>query len=157
MDSSLVSQLNEHIIALSMLGSRLSVQRPQSAARHSLSETERRWCCVLDELSWLGDYRTGGKSVTSIAAQATGVGNIFWFASNRTTRYCIKQHLRWILQELQFYASNLERDTPKTQWRLFTRSIVFSRRRVESYHDRFCSLWIHVKSGPDRQIGASVG
>ncbi|KAK5069402.1 hypothetical protein LTR51_008652 [Lithohypha guttulata] len=53
MENNMIDRLDEKIVALSMLGSRSSAQKSQSSFRKSLTETEHKWCCVLDELSWI--------------------------------------------------------------------------------------------------------
>lgn len=148
------SRLDENVIALSMLGTVPSAQRSQSHARRMLFGAEQKWCCLLDEISWLCDYQTGGKSVTSVAVQGTATGNVFWFASNKETRTLVKNHLRWILGELQSMAANGTVNGEEIQWRLFKKSVAFNHRRVESYWERLRSLVQHTGlSGLDEQRG----
>lgn len=154
METSMTERLDESVVLLSMLGSRPSVQKSQRAVRSTLSETEDKWCCILDELSWLCDYRTGGKSVTSIAAQTTITGNIFWFATNKGLQMPIKQHLQWLLQTLRSYTTDSGRNAQETCRKLFRKSVVFSHRRVQFYQDRLSSLLTCIDSHPDEQKGA---
>lgn len=140
----MASRLDANVVTLSMLGTVRSAQHSQSRTRRVLSEIEGKWCCLLDVLSWLCDYKTGGKSVTSVAAQATSTGNVFWFASNKDTRVLVKRQICWILGELQSIATSDTVDSEDVQWRLFKRSVAFSHRRVESYWDRLHSLVQHA-------------
>lgn len=150
----MTNRLDENVVTLSMLGTVPSAQHSQGSTRRTLSEVERKWCCLLDELSWLCDYKTGGKSVTSVAAQTTATGNVFWFASNKDTRLLIERQLRWILAELQLIATNDTVDSEEVRWRLFKRSIVFNHRRVEFYWEKMHSLVQSAGlSSTDRQKG----
>lgn len=157
MHKSMTQRLDDNVITLSMLGTVSSAQRSQNGSRGSLSEIENKWCCVLDELSWLCDYRTGGKSVTSVAAQVTTTGLVFWFANNRGPQPLVKRHLKWILQELRSMAVNDQGGSKETLWRLFRKSLVFSRRRVESYWAKLYSLLEHVASSTEKQKGMFYG
>lgn len=156
MSGSMIRSLDESVVALSMLGSRPSVQKSQNAMRSSLSEVEHRWCCLLDELSWLCDYRTGGKSVTSIAAQTTVTGNIFWFANNKSLQLPVQRHLQWLLQVLQSHVAHRESNARETHWKLFQKSVVFNRRRIEHYHDKISLLSACLTSNAESQNGVSA-
>lgn len=138
--ANLACALDENVITLSMLGTISEAQLSQGSARRKLSEVERKWCCLLDELSLLCDYRTGGKSVTSVAAQSRAKEIVFWFASNQETRSLIKRQLQWILLELQKVSLYRSIDSKAVLWRLFKKSVLFNRRRVESYWSRLDSL-----------------
>lgn len=134
MENDQIHHLRENIKILSSLGSRSSVQKSQKTFRASLTRKERRWCRVLDEMAWLGDYRPGGKTVTSIAVQTTREGNIYWLANNQGPKLPTQRHLQWVLDQLQSCSINDRENTSTTQRVLFRRSIVFSRRRVEFYY-----------------------
>ena len=124
---------DESIVALSMLGTARSTPLPKRGSSSQRSREEEIWCRLVDELSWLCDYKCGGKTVTSIAVQKTVSGHVFWFASNRGSRAAIEDHLRWILSELESVATTCSTSIEKVRWRLFSKSLAFSRRRVEFY------------------------
>lgn len=139
-NENLAQHLDGNVITLSMLGTIASARRSQNSVRSLLSEVEKKWCSLLDELSLLCDYKTGGKSVTSVAAQTTALGNVFWFASKQGTTFSIESQLRWILSQLQMVATCHETESQAIRRRLFKRCVAFNHRRVEFYWLQLHSL-----------------
>lgn len=135
-----MNRLDDYVVSLSMLGTARLVRRHQISGREPLSEEIKTWRCLLDELSWLCDYKTGGRSVTSIAAEATVSGSIFWFASNGTAQSRVKNQLKWILQELGSIKTTGTTGSKDVQRRIFKNSVEFSYRRIELYWSKLQAL-----------------
>jgi hypothetical protein len=125
----------EKQVLLSMLNP--SEERLQRI-RGSNTDTDpglERWHQFLDHFSWLSDYQGGGKSVTSIAAEQTRSGCVFWLASNGGVDLTVLKYMRSVLDVLQEVALGTK-DGAKAGARICTESIAFSRKRVASYRDR---------------------
>lgn len=141
MSADMEQTLGETIVLLSMLGNSISSQTHQPKVKNDISEPKDKWRCLLDQLSWLCDYNTGGKIVISIAAQTVGSGHLFWFASNgQVIPQKIGRHLQWIPGELKAFVSSPASSKNKTHSRLFKKCVAFSYRRVEFYVAKLESL-----------------
>lgn len=86
----------------------------------------------LDDLSWLCDYRTGGRTVSSIAVEETPQGPIYWLAANESPRKKVRDHLKRILQQLESLASPAG-EASAVELAICQQSIQFSRDKVRHY------------------------
>ena len=135
-----IQEFNECIVLLSMLGPSISSQSQRSAIETDTQEPENRWHMFLDQLSWLCDYKTAGKTVASIAVTAEPSGTVFCLASNSDSVSTASKHLKWLLGEIQNFVPNASTDREETQRRIFQRCVSFSRERVESYSESLQTL-----------------
>lgn len=111
---------------------------------------DRAWCQFLDDLAWMCDYRPGGKSVTSVAAELKGSKIRFWMANNDRCGLMAARHLSWVLERLQIVSTGIE--TPQqAEAQIFERSIRFSRTRVMEYANT-----LHKLIGYSRELGQGL-
>ena len=89
------------------------------------------WQRFLDDLSYLCDAETGGKSVVSIAVQQGDRILVFWISANRRLGGA-SQHLRWVLQQLtELY--NGEALAAESRTQILEKTVTTSSRRVRNY------------------------
>jgi hypothetical protein len=73
----------EAVVLLSLLGPQEEFRISRSSLTANAEAARTPWHEFLDHLSWLGDYKCGGKTVTSIAVEALSHGSTFWVACNQ--------------------------------------------------------------------------
>lgn len=118
--------LSNYVCLLSLCGPTPTPSPQQDGDR------DRAWTHFLDDLAWMCDYRPGGKSVTSVAAELRGSKTRFWMATNDTCGLMATKHLSWVLERLQTLSESIDtRQQAETQ--IFEQSIKFSRTRVIQY------------------------
>lgn len=67
----------EAIVLQSLFGLQEEIRISRSSLKDSRKAARTPWHDFLDQLAWLGDYKCGGKTVTSIAAETLSHGPIF--------------------------------------------------------------------------------
>jgi OTT_1508-like deaminase len=110
----------------------------------------------LDNLSWLCDYRTGGRTVSSIALEETPQGPIYWLAANQSPNKKVRDHLERILQQLESLASSPEKASV-VQLAIRRQSIQFSREKVKYYVCQLGKAVEHAKSRMNNHMSAKGG
>jgi hypothetical protein len=104
------------------------------------------WHKFLDELSWLGDYELGGKSVTSIGVEDGDVGVRYWVAANGRVREKTFSHIKWVLQRLQTVEGLTKCELKNLAQEIFVRSIGLSRKKIANYTRRLNNYIRHAVS-----------
>ena len=134
----LLHRFYEPLVLLSILE---PTQGRPEVFEDSAGETDRAklWQKALDNLSWICDYRHGGETVSSIGAQRTYSGPVFWLAANRKPTKDVIQHLAWILMIIESSFHSSRSDRKKLQEEISTRCIKFSRDKVKNYTRRLCT------------------
>ena len=98
---------------------------------HPVQRTD--WQRLLDYLAWLCDFKRGGETVVSIAAEQVAEGSRFWISSNSSRVQQSAAHLRLVLSRL----ASLRKSSPARQEEvaevIYSASITFSRLRVHDY------------------------
>src|SRR5665213_3081881 len=135
-DADTLQVFDESIVLLSMLSPSNRPRTQRSDLNSGANDSHAKWHVFLDHLAWLCDYKTGGKTVASIAAEKVVRGSKFWLASNANCVSLAVKHLKWVLRELQSLAINTDSNSEDTQNRIFAKSVTFSRERVEFYSQR---------------------
>ena len=140
----------EGVVLLSLLGPLEEFKTSRSVLKSNIEAGRTPWHDFLDHLSWLGDYKCGGKTVTSIAAEALPRGSRFWIACNQRPQTKSFEHLCWILHEIQSLVNDSSTDLERVQHRIIKKSIQFSCLRVKNYGRKLCgfiehSTYLHVK------------
>ena len=104
------------------------------------SNLEETWHRFLDQLSWICDYEPGGDTVSSIAAQTTPDGPVFWLAANKDPALKALPHLLWVLEKLEnsYEISPLEIEELEDE--ITTRCIEFGKNKVRNYGRRLRSI-----------------
>lgn len=95
----------------------------------------------LDRLSWMGDYESGGTTVTAIAFESGVDGTIAWFSTSLKATERVEPHLKYILERLQdvhTLSSGLQNDLLRE---IRTRCIDFSQEKVFHYSKCYCTLF----------------
>lgn len=119
----------------------LNKLNPVSSAR--IVPRSRAWHRFLDDLCLLCDFDTGGKSVTSIAAQDARDYLVFWITANDGPKDRAVEHLRWLLLILS-EASDISLDSKTDQ--IVQKSAVLCDRKVKNYA-RWLRRWLeHAES-----------
>ena len=139
-DDELMRNLDEITVLLSMSGPSQQFRFERHHIVIDMNDLSARWHLFLDNLSWLCDYRPGGKTVASIAAEKTDAGSKFWLATNASGISMVKKHLNCVLQEVQSLATNPSTEVEDVRYRIFRRSITFSHQRIEFYSNTLCAL-----------------
>ena len=151
--------LDERVVLLNMLASPSLGRLTRLPIEANCSAESAQWHRFLDHLSWLGDYKAGGQTVTSIAAEKHTLGTTFWVANNCLQTAMVVKHLKWVLAKLQ---QLIDEPTSVTviQQDIAVRSISFSYRRVASYKRHFYVFAQRrkslQKSGPGSNPGCGV-
>ena len=135
-----IQDFDECVILLSMLGPSLSLQSQLSATDFKSREPQTKWHLFLDQLSWLCDYKTSGKTVASVAAESETSGTTFYLSSNSASVSKATKHLKWVLGEIKIFVAGPGANSEETQRRLFQRSVSFSRERVAFYSQKLQEL-----------------
>ena len=115
-------QFYETLVLMSLL---LSGQTPRSKPRRTA------WHRFLDDLSYLCDAETGGKSVSSIAVQQNDDMLVFWISANGGLRRAC-QHLRWSLKQLAG-CNYSQISAAETRAELLGKTTEMSSRKVRNY------------------------
>jgi hypothetical protein len=110
----------------------------------------------LDHLSWLCDYRTGGRTVSSIAVERTPQGPIYWLAANESPDKKVRDHLERILHQLESLASSPE-EASVVELAIRRQSIQFSREKVKHYLRQLGKSVDHAKGRMDNHMSAKSG
>jgi hypothetical protein len=108
----------------------------------------------LDNLSWLCDYRTGGRTVSSIAVEETPQCPIYWLAANESPNKEVRDHLEWILQHLESLASS---PPEEVELAIRRQSIRFSREKVKNYVRQLGKAVESAKRSMDKRMSAKGG
>ena len=124
---------------LSLLNPSPSRPIPQASLNINSEGDEKVWHRFLDHLSWLGDSKCGGRTVTAIAAEAAVAGPQFWIGSNTGVSSRTAKHLTWVLQRLEKAETLAAPDLHITIRKIAKESIVFSRVRFNDYLRRLRS------------------
>jgi hypothetical protein len=117
---------------------------------------QTRFHRFVDDLSWLCDYRTGGRTVSSIAVEDTPQGPIYWLAANESPDKKVKDHLERILQQLESLASSPE-EASVVELAITRQSVPFSREKVKHYVRQLGKAVDSVKGRTDSQMSAKGG
>ena len=123
----------ESLVFLSVLEPTRGSQECQSLSDSTSDGFHITWRKFLDHLSWLCDYDLGGISVSSIAAERTPAGPIFWLATNGNSARNSQAHLRWVLEQLDSLYEASETTTERIKDEIASRSISFSTNKVGNY------------------------
>jgi hypothetical protein len=107
----------------------------QDSKPDTLQDLRRKF---LDQLSWTCDYKSGGDTVTAIAAEANPEGTIFWLAANTDPTKKVRPHLELILKQLEQSFNASEQETEELELSLTARCIEFSKDRVKYYSRKLC-------------------
>lgn len=102
----------EAIVLLSLLGPQEDSRVSRSSLKASAEAARTPRHDFLDHLSW---YRCGGKTVTSVAAEALSHSSTFWIACNQSPPTKSLKHLEWVLQELESLSSSSHADLDSPQ------------------------------------------
>lgn len=137
----ILQELDDLVVLLSMLGLPTSPRTQKQINERELSPRDHQWCCVLDEFSFLGDYKNGGKTITSIAAQHTKEGAVFWVAGNHIVTQRTTGHLKWILRKLQTLKTGDQKQAEVLKAEIFRASVSFSHTKVKNYA-RMLRVWV---------------
>jgi len=81
----LLHRFYEPLILLKILEPTQGRQNPQVQTESTAEEFRDVWGNFLDCLSWLCDYKPGGKTVASVAAQGEPKGPVFWLAAHNSS------------------------------------------------------------------------
>lgn len=159
-------KFDDLVVVLSMLGTSTLPQTQKHKIKNIESKLQQRWRHILDELSWLGDYKTHGKTVVSIAAQHikgkytegryTKPHYVFWLASNHPELGPIQRHLEFVLGELGKVANNDQEQADLVRAEMFRASVRFSWARVENYA-RSLGLFVERLNDLSTQGGPKIG
>lgn len=107
------------------------------------------WHRVLDDLSWLADKRTGGRSVTSIAGIQFGNKQILLVAGNRPPSNSTMKHVRNVLNKLRNCSGLNDKMRAATIEQIFLESIEHSKSKVKNYKTQLLK-YIEEIAGFDR-------
>jgi hypothetical protein len=129
----------EPLILLSMLV-RWGTYERESTSKLGEKGEYKPWHRFLDQLCWLCDYECGGKSVTSIAVQATTGELIYWVAVKQKSAAKALSHLKWILLELGKLDSLSPNQQQGVEDEIVRRSVEFSSARVKNYGRWLCNF-----------------
>lgn len=141
-EAHLTQTFHEGVTLLSLSGPLEEVRTFGARGNSSVVVEQTLWHDFLDELSWLGDNECGGKTVTSIAAEASRKGTRFWVASNQRPQAKSLGHLQWILRELQKFVRTTNPSLEDVRRRIFNASIRSSFLKVDNYSRQ---LRAHIK------------
>ena len=150
--SSTSDELLAQFYGLTTLSSILGPVQSQNRHQGNLMRQQRSrpiWHSFLDCLSWLGDFDTGGKTVTSIAAEYTPEGVRFWVTANTGPRQKAVNHLVWVLERLRHVQTLSGYDQRQTEEEIFCRSIVLSHKKIRFYGGRLSQYVRRVASAID--------
>lgn len=111
----------------------------------------------LDHLSWLCDYRTGGRTVSSIAVEMTPQGPIYWLAANESPDKKVIDHLERILRQLESLAASSSEEASVVELAIRRQSIQFSREKVKHYLRQLGKAVDHAKCKMDNHMSAKGG
>jgi hypothetical protein len=110
----------------------------------------------LDNLSLLCDYRTGGRTVSSIAVEETPQGPIFWLAANESPDKKLKDHLERILQQLESLVSSAQ-ESSVVELAIRRQSIQLSREKVKHYIRQLGKAMDQAKGKMPKHMSAKGG
>jgi hypothetical protein len=130
----------EAVVLQSLLGAKEEFRISRSSLKDGRKAARMPWHDFLDHLAWLGDYKCGGKTVTSIAAESLSYGPIFWIACNQQPKAKALDHLEGVLQELQSLSNSSKADPEHVQRQIFKNSIRFNYLRVQNYARKLCGF-----------------
>ncbi|KAK3613601.1 hypothetical protein LTR56_025147 [Elasticomyces elasticus] len=117
----------------------ISILRPSSS--HS-RVPRSSWHMFLDDLSWLCDTQSGGKTVTSVGAEQISHAVRFWISANGRVKPKSLNYLEWILSELQKLACDPKLVAGDVEVQILDAAIRSSHERVGDYLRK---LKIHVE------------
>jgi hypothetical protein len=106
---------------------------------------------LLDQLSWICDYKRGGESVSAIAAEATPGGTVFWLAANTHPKERVLSHLKWILEQLYQSFGASEQATEELENKITAKCIGFSKEKVRNYSRQLRICVEILADQPDQQ------
>jgi hypothetical protein len=96
----LLHRFYEPLVLLSILEPTRGDREPHFASGFDTVESYHLWHKFLDQISWLCDYESGGKTVSAIAVQATPQGPTYWLSTNSDPTTKALPHLEWVLRRL---------------------------------------------------------
>ena len=128
----------EPLVLLSVLDSNRAPNPPYSSTNVLPGSFPSGWRNFSDGLAFLCDFANGGRTVCSVAGEATPAGTRFWLA---TSTHKAKGHLVWILMQLGQIQGLSPLSVELVTSSLLEGSILFSRRKVHNYARRlFASI-----------------
>lgn len=107
-----------------------SILRPSSG--HSKVHRSS-WHVFLDDLSWLCDTQSGGKTVVSIGTEQTSQGLRFWISANGRVKPRSLAQLENTLSELRKLDGEPEPVAQAVEARIFDAAVYSSHERVKEY------------------------
>lgn len=148
---SLVEDFYSSLILLGLLNPLKSVKRPQAYLQAEGNPTVNPWHCFLDDLSFLLDYQSGGKTVTSIAAENHKGSPIFWVSTTQSDARKSLDHMKWILGLLRDI--RLE-EAERLAFRISKASVAMSNNKVKNYRNIMTKVMEKAIPPTDQPISA---
>ena len=136
----LLHRFYEPLVLLKILDPTRGNQSSPSTSEPRLGSLEEVWRRFLDQLSWTCDSEPGGTTVSSIAAQATPDGPVYWLAANTDPALKALPHLVWVLTRLESAFDLRQPEIEELKKEIAARCIEFSRNKVRNYGRRMCSI-----------------
>ena len=137
LDPKVIRSFDELIILLSLLVP-MKLSRVHHREIEVCHDTHRQWHSFLDNLCWLCDFRSGGKTVASVGVEDTGRGSRFWLATNSENQSKAGKFLKRIIYELHNLATDPHETMSVIRGRIFKKAIKFAHRRVGDYGGKLC-------------------
>lgn len=146
-------RLYEPLTLLSTLIHGQQACEPKSASELRREGVYKPWHRYVDQLCWLCDFECGGKSIASIAVQASSPGPVYWLAINKKFAAKALSYLDWILSELVKLHGLSSDQQQKVEAEIVARSIEMSSDRVKNYGKWLCNAIQEVLEKWSLQIG----
>jgi hypothetical protein len=146
----------EPLVLLRILEPTRGLRRHEMPSESTDGSFQTHFHNFVDNLSWLCDYRTGGRTVSSIAVEETPQGPIYWLAANESPNKKVKDHLERTLQQLEGLASSPE-EASVVELAITRQSVQFSREKVKHYVRQLGKAVDSVKGSTDSQMSAKGG
>lgn len=132
----LLHRFYERLVLLSILQPTRGERALNTDSTYSKTDPCRLWYKFLNQISWLCDYENGGKTVSSVAVQATAPGPTYWLAANSNPEPKALPHLEWLLRELVNLQALLPDQLQMVEDTIVTRCISLSASKVKFYSRR---------------------
>jgi hypothetical protein len=129
----LLHRFYEPLVLLSILQPARGERAFNTDPTYNKTDPGRLWHKFLNQISWLCDYKRGGRTVSSVAVQATAPGPTYWLAANSNPVPKALPHLEWLLRELANLQALLPDQLQMVEDEIVTRCISFSAAKVKFY------------------------
>lgn len=140
----LLHRFYEPLVLLEILDHTRGPQKYFPEPEIVLGDLNNLWRKFLDQLSWICDSKSGGATVSAVAAESKPSGPIFWLAANTNPERWALPHLRWVLQQLVDSHDASPQELDEVEERVRSRCIEFSKEKVKTYARLLCKNVQHV-------------